>query len=108
MHKNHTELEISIAEPWFSMIVNGEKKEEYREIKPYWISRFKNVFSMYPYSVIPVGTDRHWIRLRNGYGKSRPSCLIQASLDIRRGKPEWGAEPEKEYFVLVIHDVVVC
>ena len=107
MHKTNAELEIPIAEPWFSMIVNGEKKEEYREIKPYWISRFKKVFSMYPYSVIPVGTDRHWIRLRNGYGKFRPSCQIQASLDVRGGKPEWGAEPEEEYFVLVIHNVVV-
>ncbi len=27
-------LTLTIAEPWFSMIRDGKKKEEYREIKP--------------------------------------------------------------------------
>ena len=40
---------------WFYMILSGEKKEEYREIKPYYTSRFKKIFDMYPYSNIPSG-----------------------------------------------------
>ena len=35
-------LMLPIKKKWFDMIKNGEKKEEYREIKPYWKSRFYN------------------------------------------------------------------
>lgn len=33
-------LTLPIKKKWFDMIVSGEKKEEYREIKPYYDSRF--------------------------------------------------------------------
>ena len=32
-------LQLAVKEPWFSMIANGEKMEEYREIKEYWTKR---------------------------------------------------------------------
>lgn len=35
-------LTLPIKKKWFDMIVSGEKKEEYREIKPYYDSRFMN------------------------------------------------------------------
>lgn len=37
-------LTLPIKKKWFDMIVSGEKKEEYREIKPYYDSRFMNAF----------------------------------------------------------------
>lgn len=37
-------LILPIKKKWFDMIVSGEKKEEYREIKPYYDSRFMNAF----------------------------------------------------------------
>lgn len=48
-------LTLPIKNKWFNMILSGEKKEEYRELKPYYISRFKNIFDMHPYSAIPSG-----------------------------------------------------
>lgn len=33
-------LTISVKKEWFDKIMSGEKKEEYREIKPYWVARF--------------------------------------------------------------------
>ena len=33
-------LVLPIKKKWFDMIKSGEKKEEYREIKPYWTKRF--------------------------------------------------------------------
>ena len=33
-------LILPIKKKWFDMIASGEKKEEYREIKTYWTSRF--------------------------------------------------------------------
>lgn len=36
-------LTVHLAEPWYSMIASGEKTEEYREIKPYWVRRILNM-----------------------------------------------------------------
>lgn len=36
-------LILPIKKKWFGMIASGEKTEEYREIKPYYDSRFMNV-----------------------------------------------------------------
>ena len=35
-------LTLPIKKKWFDMIKTGEKKEEYREIKPYWTKRLSN------------------------------------------------------------------
>ena len=32
-------LTLTVSKQWFDMIVSGEKTEEYREIKPYWVAR---------------------------------------------------------------------
>ena len=36
-------LTLSVKKEWFGKIVSGEKKEEYREIKHYWIARLISV-----------------------------------------------------------------
>ena len=36
-------LILTLQKKWFDMILSGEKQEEYREIKPYYTSRFCNV-----------------------------------------------------------------
>ena len=46
---------------WFNMILSGDKREEYREIKPYYTTRFKKIFDMYPNSNIPTGLDKQLI-----------------------------------------------
>ena len=94
-------LTLPIKKKWFDMILSGEKKEEYREIKPYYITRFRNVWGRpAPWSEI------HTIRFRNGYSKDSPSFLANASLGIGTGKPEWGAEQGKRYYVLKILEVI--
>lgn len=86
------------------MIENGEKPEEYRDITPYYMSRFKNIFEMYPYSHIPIGTDRHTIRLRNGYAATSPTLEVVCTLDVGMGKEKWGVVPNVEYYILKVHD----
>ena len=97
---------LPIKRKWYEMILTGEKKEEYREIKPYYKSRFKKVFSMHPYSFIPYGQDVHEVVFRNGYSKESPSFTALCSLDIKSGIEEWGAEPEVEYYVLTIKEII--
>ena len=76
-------LILPIKKKWFDMILSGEKKEEYREIKPYWVARL--VKNGYPNTVI----------LRNGYRKDSPQITCECRLSIGQGKPEWGAEKRK-------------
>lgn len=43
-------LILPIEGKWFNMILSGDKQEEYREIKPYYTTRFKKIFEMHPNS----------------------------------------------------------
>lgn len=96
-------LTLPIKKKWFDMILSGEKKEEYREIKPYYDKRFN--FKDFP--ELKMRTVQHscWIRFRNGYSKE--SQQIECSVVITKGygKPEWGAELNKLYYVLKILSV---
>ena len=99
-------LTLPIKKKWFDMIVSGEKKEEYREIKPYWNKRFKNALynltiTSYFGSFYALGT----IRFKNGYQKNAPKIECYIELTRGTGKPEWGAKPGKEYYVLKILSV---
>ena len=84
-------LTLPIKKKWFDMILSGEKKEEYREIKPYYDSRFKN------------GID--YIVFRNGYKKDSPKIKCGCLITKGYGKEKWGAEPNKLYYVLKIGTV---
>ena len=50
-------LTLPIKKKWFDMIVSGEKKEEYREIKPYYDSRFMNAFGSVSYTHLTLPTN---------------------------------------------------
>ena len=42
---------------------------------------------------------------RNGYSKDSPEVVCKCTLQFGKGKPEWGAEPGKIYYVLKIEEV---
>lgn len=108
-------LILPIKKKWFDMIVSGEKKEEYREIKPYYDSRFMNAFGfllvggqMVYGEAAPEEIRKSWpvpIVFRNGYSKESPEIICKCTLHFGEGKPEWGAEPGKLYYVLKIQEI---
>ena len=99
-------LTLPIKKKWYDMIKSGKKKEEYREIKPYWTKRFENnlnevVLNMnYRFPIIESATGE--VIFKNGYHKNSPKIKCKIKLNINIGKTEWGAEPNKEYYVLKI------
>lgn len=93
-------LILPIKKKWFDMILSGEKKEEYRENKPYYNTRFRNVWGFPAY-----WHEIHKVSFRNGYSNNSPSFIAEVSLAKGTGKPEWGAEPGRIYFILRIHNV---
>ncbi len=94
-------LILPIEKKWYDMVLSGEKKEEYREVKPYWNIRFGNIF-LFVQTGEPSGFDKQKIMFRNGYGKNAPSFIADCTLYVGTGKKEWGAEPGKMYYVLRI------
>ena len=89
-------ITLPIKKQWFDMIVSGEKKEEYRDYTPYYLSRFGTYFE-----------KRITIRLRNGYHADSPYAICEVIPHYGYGRAEWGAEPEKKYIVLEIKFVLL-
>lgn len=93
-------LRLTLKKYWFDMIKSGVKKEEYREIKDYWVNR---LCVKHPITVISGGDliSRHKgnnysfknfsiIEFKNGYAKDAPTIRIEFK-GIKIGKPkiEW-------------------
>lgn len=117
-------LTLPIQKRWFDMILSGEKKEEYREIKEYYETRFQNLFgavTIYPSSIFSDRSEYELLQgeavpeeirkdsvqeiiFRNGYSKDSKAIKARCKLRIGKGRPEWGALPDKQYYILEILD----
>lgn len=116
-------LTLTVNKEWFSRILSGEKTEEYREIKPYWVARlFQNnsniVYMKYLASGLAGRTDllkkyidaqrivlkqyTH-VLFKNGYYDDSPK--VEKKIEsITIGKPKKGLCPDKwldtEFFII--------
>lgn len=118
-------LTLPIQKKWFDMILSGEKKEEYREIKEYYETRFQNLFgavTIYPSSIFLDGNEYELLQgeavpeeirkdgiqeiiLRNGYSKNSKAIKVKCRLSIGKGRTEWGAVPGRDYYILNILEI---
>jgi hypothetical protein len=113
-------LQLSLKRQWFEITKAGIKTEDYRNINEYWIKRL--VVPMIP--DLSVQRVLSWIcdndldlfdkfcsfkhfdttTLTLGYPKStdidRILTLEHKGIVIGYGKEEWGAEPNKLYFII--------
>ena len=116
-------LTLTVSKQWFDMIVSGEKTEEYREIKPYWVARLfqnnSNIVDVRNFASALAGRtdllkgyiDAQRIVLKpythvlfiNGYRKDSP-CIEKEIESITIGKPKKGLCPDKwldtEFFII--------
>lgn len=106
-------LTLPIKKKWFDMIVAGEKKEEYRDIKPYYDARFLTLFGCIwvnneliksPLPELQRETVQK-IAFWNGYSKNAPTIIANCELKAGKGREDWGAEPEKTYYILSIKSI---
>ena len=76
-------LTLTMKGEWFHMIASGEKKEEYRIIKPYWNVRLEN-------------REYDTVKFRQGYRKDSPVMWVECK-GIQKGgqgNPDWGWDEE--------------
>lgn len=79
-------LHLTLKKQWFDLIASGEKKEEYREIKPYWDVRLNK-----PYDAV---------LFRNGYSQNAPTMMFRVNwIDKGAGNPRWGAPFRNVYII---------
>lgn len=94
-------LHLTLKKQWFDMILSGEKKEEYREIKPYWNKRFAAALLDFKHC------GYNTITFSLGYKTDRPQMTVEWNgIFIREGKPEWGGEPGTEFYVLELGEIL--
>lgn len=122
-------LQLSLKKQWFEMTKAGIKTEDYREINPYWLKRLFRYLSDYPLlnermeSIITslkngeiTNTCEVWAYF--GYNPKQFTTntmtlgcpkltdterilkLEHRGIKIGYGKPEWGADPNKLYFII--------
>ena len=90
-------LDLSLTYHWYDMIATGVKKEEYREVKEFYIKRLYD-------------TDRHFkhydaVRFHRGQG-GKVSILVECKgIRIGLGKPDWGA-PEEDVFIISLGEII--
>lgn len=95
------------------MLLSGTKKEEYREIKYYYVQRLASAYE----AQIKDGRRHVWfensklikfdaIEFSNGYGKKVPKATFEhLGTCTGIGKPDWGA-PENDCFILQVGKLI--
>lgn len=128
-------LHLNVTKKWFDMLLSGEKKEEYREIKKFWFDRllwFKTCVHYWErLEVIELSwTDSHdykqvieamWnkkelelkdfdtITFSNGMKPVEvlPRFEVEfTGFEIREGEKKWGAKDGEKYFVLKVGEII--
>lgn len=95
-------LHLVLKAKWYDMIASGEKKEEYRKVKQYWMKRL----------IEDVGEDEEGdtschvfyvdydcVCFHRGYTSTTMTFTVE-DIDIGKGKPEWGAPADRDVFII--------
>ena len=118
MNGNTKKLTLSLKKQWFDLTKAGIKTEDYREINSYWFKRLFDCPKFYEFedfindlndlefqiaaSISMKKFDSNIMTL--GYPKSTDTDRIlkleHKGIEIGYGRPEWGAEPNKLYFII--------
>lgn len=91
-------LHLTAKKKWYDMVLYGDKREEYREIKPYWTIRLMKRFNY---------TEYTHVKYTNGYGFHRPCFVIDLiKIRIGQGNPAWGAPKNKDVYIIKLGEVL--
>jgi hypothetical protein len=122
-------IQLSLKTKWFEMTKEGIKTEDYRELNSYWCNKLllhrgkiesRRFWQMCYFDILVEDSlkkfyECHIIHqitsvpfnqniMTLGYPKSTDTSRIlkfeHKGIEIRTGNPEWGAEPNKLYFVI--------
>lgn len=100
-------LHLTIKKKFYDMIASGEKPEEYREIKRYWINRLCDEVEYDGDSWEGVFKTFDAAQLRNGYSTKFPTMLVEfKGLSIGFARPEWSDNWQGELFIIKLGNII--
>ena len=117
MAKDNKTLHLVLKRKWWDMIASGEKKEEYRDANHYWAIRLLDrQYRWYSQNIDYPNDFIDWLCFRLahndiafrsyenvcfhlGYTNTTMTFRIEY-FTLSTGKEDWGAEPNKHYFVI--------
>ncbi len=96
-------LHLNVKKQWFDMIASGFKKEEYREIKDYWVNRLMKADASFEKFDL--------IEFKNGYQKNAPTFIVKLnSIFIGKPKAKWSGNifgnEIKDCFVISLGEII--
>lgn len=105
-------LHLTLKAQCYNMIEQGIKTEEYLEIKEYWQKRLCQSKGWCDFGgwcerfcCQNIHHDYDAVCFHYGYTKRTMTYKIE-DISIGTGKPEWGAEEGRKYFVIKLGDKI--
>jgi len=124
-------LHLTLKREWYEKIACGDKKEEYREIKDFWVNRFitsrhEMEWASYEEMLedLQEPNERHYgykdlmnffgvefkkydlIVFENGYGDVPTTIVEWNGIEVKQGNKRWGAVAKQFYFTLLLGNVL--
>lgn len=102
-------LHLTLKGKWFYQIAKGIKKEEYREIKPYWIKRLSATPIVHFFEFCPNVDFRPYthIEFSNGYSPASRKMIVECKgIDIGKAVPEWSDNWQGDVFRIHLGEVL--
>lgn len=123
MKLTYDTLYLPLKKEWYEMIERGEKREEYREIKPYWIKRLAPCTRecadghwsenynecLYRCKAVDIHMNSYYKHKRTGpytkvcfrYGYTKRTMTFEIeNISIGYGDPSKGAPTDKKVFII--------
>lgn len=104
-------LWLPIKQRWFNLILQGTKKEEYREPKPYWLKRIAKEMGIQSLDISNINQiigREIKITLRAGYKKNSDTLVARCVLDYNIPKKEWCYETNRKLLIFRITEIEFC
>lgn len=105
-------LHLTLKKKFFDQILSGIKKQEYREIKPYWIVRLlSNIEYLTDLEGVKNVEARFKsydaIKFTNGYASDSPTFTIECKgISIGKAVPEWSNNWQGEVFIIHLGNII--
>ena len=103
--KHANTLHLVLKGKWYDMIESGEKTEEYREIKHYWVKRILESSTAQQPKLTSIPrqiykqTKYERVCFHRGY-TNRKMIFVIKEISIGIGKAPWGAPIDKEVIII--------
>ena len=104
-------LWLPIKQRWFNMILQGTKKEEYREPKPYWLKRIAKDIGIQNLDISNINQiigREITILLRVGYKKNSDRLMAHCVIDYNFPVKEMCYMTNKKLIIFRITKIDFC